>query len=155
MSKAFTLTELVISFVILLLSVIILVGLSFNYLSILNSIKLRYFALNVAQAGIEYALALRNQQIEKGLSPWAGVSYKGTYCLNFNTSNRRIEVMSSSNPCPAEFHGYRRLITYTDFIDPNNTNLYNSQAIRVSSEVYFERDKIKLDVVLTRWHPTQ
>jgi len=155
MNKAFTLTELVIVFMILLLSITILVGLSFSYLSILNSIRVRYLALNTAQAGIEYALALRNQQIERGLSPWAGVASKGTYCLNFNTSNRRIEVTPSSNPCLGEIPGYRRLITYTDFENPNNTNLTASRAIRVSSEVYFERDKITLEVVLTKWHPTQ
>jgi prepilin-type N-terminal cleavage/methylation domain-containing protein len=155
MNKAFTLTELSIGLVILALSLTVLVGLGFSYLSILNSVKIRYMALNSAQAGIEYAIALRNQQIERGFSPWAGVSTAGTYCLYFDTNTKRIIASPSSQPCSTEISGYTRLIYYSDFENPNNTNLANANALRVVSEVYFGRDKIKLDVVLTKWHPTQ
>ena len=155
MNKAFTLTELSIGLAILALSLIVLVGLSFSYLSILNSIKTRYLALNFAQEGLELAIALRNKQIENQLLPWAGVSTAGSYCLDFDTNTTRIVVSPSSQPCPTRISGYRRLIYYSDFENHSNTNLANVNAIRVVSEVYFGRDKIKLDVVLTKWHPNQ
>jgi prepilin-type N-terminal cleavage/methylation domain-containing protein len=155
MNKAFTLTELSIGLAILALSLTALVGLGFSYLSILNSVKIRYIALNSAQAGIEYAIALRNQQIERGLSPWAGVSRAGTYCLYFDTNTKRIVAYRTSQPCSTGVSGYTRLIYYSDFENSNNPDLTTSRAVRVVSEVYFGKDKIKLDVVLTRWHPTQ
>jgi prepilin-type N-terminal cleavage/methylation domain-containing protein len=155
MNKAFTLTELSIGLAILALSLTALVGLGFSYLSILNSVKIRYIALNIAQEGIELAIALRNKQIEQGSQPWVGVSTKGSYCLSFNTTTKQINVSPSSNPCLTLIPGYTRLITYADFLNPSNADLKTAIATRITSEVYFGRDKIKLDVVLTRWHPTQ
>jgi hypothetical protein len=155
MKKAFTLAELMIAFYILMLSMLFLSALGFNYLSILNSVRTRYLALNVAQEGIELAIALRNKQIETGSQPWVGVSSKGSYCLSFNTETKQINVFSSSNPCQTNIQGYARLITYSDFLNPNNNDLETATATRVASEVYFKGDKIKLDVVLTKWHPAQ
>jgi len=155
MNKAFTLTELATAIFILVLSMVFLTTLSFSYLSILNSIKNRYLALNMAQEGIELAIALRNKQIETGSQPWVGVTTKGSYCLSFNTTTQQIVVASSFNPCSTQIPGYTRLISYLDFLNPTNTDLTAAIAIRVVSEVYFERDKIELNVVLTRWHPSQ
>jgi len=155
MRKAFTFVELTITFSILILSVIFLTSLGSSYLSILNSTRTRYLALNFAQEGIEYAIALRNKQIEGSFSPWSGVTTSGSYCLSFDSVNEKIVVNPSSQPCPTDISSYTRLIRYSDFESPTNTDLTNSQAIRVTSEVYFERDQIKLDTVLTRWHPTQ
>lgn len=160
MKKAFTLAELAIVLFILVLSVVSLASLGFNYLSILNSIRTRYLALNVVQEGLELAIALRNKQIEtglspSGLSPWVGVSTKGSYCISFNTSTQQIIVSPSTDPCLTQIPGYTRLITYSDFLNANNTDLTTAIATRVTSEVYFGRDKIKLDTVLTKWHPAQ
>jgi type II secretory pathway pseudopilin PulG len=155
MNKGFTLVELIISLGVLVLSVVVLVGLSVSYLSILNTIRTRYLALNIAQEGIELAIALRNKQIETGSQPWSGVSNAGKYCLIFSTSTQRIIVESSSQPCPTGVSDYRRLIYYSDFENPGNTNLENATATRVISEVYFGKDNIQLDVVLTKWHPHQ
>ena len=156
MDKGFSLIELAIALFILVLSVVFLVTLGINYLLILNSVKSRYLALNLAQEGIELAIALRNKQIETGSSPsWLGVNTKGSYCLSFNTTTKQINVFSSSNPCSTTIPGYTRLITYSDFLNPGNTDLKTAAATKVTSEVYFGRDKIQLDVVLTKWHPSQ
>jgi hypothetical protein len=142
MRKAFSFPELTIVFIVLLLSITVLTSLSFSYLSILNSIKTRYIALNLAQEGIELAIALRNKQIETGAQPWAGVSTAGTYCLEFE--NGQIIASRFSKPCETKIPGYQRLITYSG----------SDSALKVTSEVYFGRDKIKLETVLTKWHPT-
>jgi type II secretory pathway pseudopilin PulG len=154
MKKAFTLPELSISLLLLLLSMAILVGLSFSYLSVLNSIRSKYFALNMAQEGIELAIALRNKQIETSSTPWVGVSTSGSYCLSFNTTTKKIIVISSSNPCKTLTPNYTRLIIYSDFENQSNTNLTIATATKVISKVYFEKNnKVELDVVLTKWHP--
>jgi len=155
MNKAFTLVELTIAFMILLLSLTVLAGLSFGYLSILNSIKTRYIALNIAQEGIEYAIALRNKQIEKGFSPWPGVAERGSYCLYFVTTTKEVIAVPSTTPCPTMISEYRRLIHYYDFENPENLLLHYSNAVRVTSEVDFRGEKFKLDVILTKWHPVQ
>jgi type II secretory pathway pseudopilin PulG len=158
MKKGFTLAELIIVSVILILSITMLMSFAFVYLSTLNSIKIRYLALNVAQTGIEYIIALRNKQIETNSSPWAGVSQSGNYCLSFNTTTRQINVTTTTNSlgCQTEIPGYTRLISYSDFQNLT-TNLINATSIRAVSEVYFRegRDSIKLDIVLTKWHPVQ
>ncbi len=154
--KAFTLTEAVIALGILTLSTVFLVALGNSYLSILNSIRQRYTALNAVQAGIEYALALRNQKIEqRDSSNWLGVTTAGNYCLYFDTNTSRIIANPSSQPCNIGVQGYNRLINYTDFDNPNNRDLRNARAVRVKSTVYFFRDRIELDIVLTRWSPVQ
>jgi type II secretory pathway pseudopilin PulG len=157
MKKAFTLPELMIAFYVLILSMLFLSGLGVSYLSILNSVRTRYLALNVAQEGIELAIALRNKQIETGSQPWVGVSTKDSYCLSFNTTTQKIAISTPSSPqgCSTAIPGYTRLITYADFLDSDNTDLTTATATRITSEVYFRGDKIKLDVVLTKWHPTQ
>ena len=154
MDKGFSLTELAIALFILVLSVVFLVTLGVNYLLILNSVKSRYLALNLAQEGIELAIALRNKQIETGSQPWVGVNASSTYCLSFNTTTKQINVLSSSNPCPTTIPGYTRLIRYSDFLK-QTSDLTKATATKVTSEVYFGRDKIQLDVVLTKWHPSQ
>jgi len=153
MKKAFTLPELMIAFYILIVSMFFLTGLGIGYLSILNSAKTRYLALNVAQEGIELAIALRNKQIEKEASPWAGVDQAGTYCLSFDTSTQQINISSSINPCSTQIPGYTRLISYSDFLSPTNTDLTTTTtlATRVTSEVHFSGDKIKLSTVLTKY----
>jgi hypothetical protein len=157
MDKGFSLTELAIALFILVLSVVFLVTLGINYLLILNSVKSRYLALNLAQEGIELAIALRNKQIETGSQSWVGVSTKGSYCLSFNTATQKIVTSTPSSPqgCSTAIPGYTRLITYSDFLNPGNTDLTTATATKVTSEVYFGRDKIQLDVVLTKWHPSQ
>lgn len=160
MKKGFTLTELTIALSVLSLSVVVLVSLGTSYLSILNSFRQRFLALNTAQAGIELALALRNKQIEKETSSnWLGVANAGSYCLVFDINNREIRANPSSNPCETFRDrgglSYRRLVRYSDFQNPNNTNLTNSRAVKVVSEVYFGREKISLDIILTKWHPVQ
>jgi prepilin-type N-terminal cleavage/methylation domain-containing protein len=154
MDKGFSLIELAIALFILVLSVVFLVTLGINYLLILNSVKSRYLALNLAQEGIELAIALRNKQIETGSQPWVGVIESRTYCLSFNTSTKQINVFASTDPCPTTIPGYTRLISYSDFLN-QTTNLTTATATKVISEVYFGRDKIQLDVVLTKWHPSQ
>jgi type II secretory pathway pseudopilin PulG len=155
MNKAFTLPELFISLLILSLSLVFLVTFSNSYLSILNDIRKRYLGLNVAQAGLEYSLALRNKQIENNQTPWSGVSLSGSYCLSFNTTTKNINIFPSTQPCPSEIPGYSRLLFYKDFENPNNNNLNNARAIKIISESYFGKDKIRLDIVLTKWHPIQ
>jgi hypothetical protein len=148
------LPELTIALLVLALSVVVLVGLGNSYLSILNSYPQRFLALNVAQEGLELAIALRNKQIELQpvfFSDWLGVTETGTYCLQFNTSTGEILAWKSSNPCDV-FPGYKRLITYSNtYFD----RLVFVRVVRVISEVYFEGEKISLDIILTKWHPNQ
>lgn len=154
--KAFTLTETVIAFGILTLSIVFLVSLGNSYLSLLNSIRQRYIALNAARDGLELSIALRNQKIEEENSNnWLGITSSGSYCLYFDTNTSRIIAYPSSQPCNIGVQGYSRLINYVDFNNPNNNNLTNSQAVRVKSTVYFFRDKIELDIILTKWSPQQ
>jgi type II secretory pathway pseudopilin PulG len=153
MKKAFTLAEITIAIAIIVLSIVFLTSLGMSYLSILNSIRTRYVGLNIAQSQIELAIALRNQQIEKGLSPWVGVSAPGNYCIYFDQNTSRI--IAEPGECTTSVEGFRRLISYSDFENPGNSNLTTSRAVRVRSEVYLGRDQFKLDVVLTKWHPTQ
>jgi prepilin-type N-terminal cleavage/methylation domain-containing protein len=156
MDKGFSLIELAIALFILVLSVVFLVTLGINYLLILNSVKSRYLALNLAQEGIELAIALRNKQIETGSQPWVGVDASGIYCLSFNTTTKKIATSTPTSPrgCPTTIPGYTRLIRYSDFLN-QTTDLKTATATKVTSEVYFGRDKIQLDLVLTKWHPSQ
>jgi prepilin-type N-terminal cleavage/methylation domain-containing protein len=160
MKKGFTLPELTIALSILLLSAVVLVSLGTSYLSILNSYRQRFLTLNIAQEGIELALALRNKQIERGIaSNWLGVTNAGSYCLQFDINTGEIRTISSSTPCETFRDrgglSYRRLVSYSDFENPNNNNLTSSRAVKVVSEVYFGREKISLDIILTKWHPVQ
>lgn len=171
--RGFTLPEAVIALAIITLSIVILSTFAINYISILNSIKQRFLALNFAQEGLEFALALRNKQIEGGsflgppgfvqffLGPlgqaaggWLGIRLAGSYCFSFESQTQRIIVQPSSAPCEI-IPGYRRLVTYYDFSNPSNSDLTNSNAVRIISEVFFGRERINLDTVITRWHPTQ
>jgi len=156
----FTLPELTIALSILALSVVFLLSLGNSYLSILNSYRQRYLALNIAQEGLELALALRNKQIERGISSdWLGVANASSYCLQFDINTGEIRVISSSNPCETFRDqgglSYQRLIRYYDFENPNNTDLRTATSAKVISEVHFGRDKISLDIILTKWHPVQ
>ncbi|GIW67347.1 MAG: hypothetical protein KatS3mg096_215 [Candidatus Parcubacteria bacterium] len=154
--KAFTLTEGVIALGILTLSIVFLVSLGNSYLSILNSIRQRYTALNAVQEGLELAIALRNQRIERMDSAnWLGVTGAGNYCLYFETNTSRIVANPSSQPCNIGIPGYSRLINYSDFDNPANNDLRNARAVRVKSIVYFFRDRIELDTILTKWSPVQ
>ncbi|MFN3605530.1 MAG: hypothetical protein ACK4UJ_12560, partial [Leptonema sp. (in: bacteria)] len=78
--EGFTLTEGVIALAILFISIGFITTLALNYMTILNSIRQRFLALNIAQEGLELALAVRNKQIENGAQPWLGVSSAGSYC---------------------------------------------------------------------------
>ena len=154
--KAFTLPEAVIALGILTLSIVFLTSLGNSYLSILNSIRQRYTALNAVQEGLELAIALRNKKIEQMDNiNWVGIRTAGDYCLYFDINTSRIVANPSSQPCSVNIQGYYRLITYSDFENPNNSDLTNARAVRVQSTVYFLRDKISLDIVLTRWSPIQ
>jgi len=160
MKKGFTLPELTIALSVLALSTVFLVSLGTSYLSILNSFGQRFLALNTAQAGIELALALRNKQIERGISSnWLGVTNAGSYCLQFDIDTQEIRANPSSNPCETfrDQGGliYRRLVRYSDFENPNNTDLRTATSVKVISEAYFGREKISLDIILTKWHPNQ
>lgn len=153
--RGFTLIEGIIALALITLSVVFLSTLAINYILILTSIKERFLALNFAQEGLELALALRNKQIENGISDnWLGVTTSGGYCLSFNTSTKRISVQSTTSPCEV-IPGYKRLIIYQDFKNSKNTDLKNLNAVRVTSKVIFAKDEIKLDTVISKWHPTQ
>jgi hypothetical protein len=162
-SKGFTVAELSIAFAILILSVGFLVSLANSYLSILNSYRQRFLALNIAQEGLELALALRNKQIEKEISSnWLGVANAGSYCFVFDVNAQNVQEIiatHSTNPCETFRDqgglSYQRLVSYSDFQNPSNTNLRTATSAKVISEVYFGRDKISLDIILTKWHPVQ
>lgn len=154
--KGFTLPEGIIALAIFTLSVGILSALAINYISILISIKERFLALNFAQEGLELALALRDKQIESGISNnWLGITTAGSYCIYFNTQNQKIITQQSLNPCEI-FPGYKRLVTYYDAINGSNNNLINSNIVKITSEVFWgKNDKIKLETIITKWHPVQ
>lgn len=150
MRKSFTLVETIISLGILSLAITFLSVLGFSYISILNLSKERFLALNYAQEGLELAIALRNKKIETGTGPWSGVSTAGSYCLNFNLTTLLIEANQSSNPCYLD-DIYSRIVRYEDFERPGNLNLVNANAVRVTSEVRFKNNVVKLDTILTNW----
>lgn len=153
--QGFTLIEVTAALAILFISIGFITNLAVDYLSILNTIRQRYLALNFAQEGLELAFALRNKQIERGGSSWLGISSAGGYCFSFDPTTRTIRFQQSSSPCPITAD-YKRLITYRDFDNPDITDLDNSRAVRVFSEVFWGRNnRIKLDTVITRWHPNQ
>lgn len=151
----FSLPELTIALSILLLSVIVLVSLATSYLSILNSYKKRFLALNITQEGIELAIALRNKQIENlNAGNWLGIATSGYYCLEFNTSSQEIIVTptTSSGYCEV-YPGYQRKITYSDFQDQSKSDLKAATSVKVVSETIFGNDSVSLSVILTKWHP--
>ncbi len=159
MKKAFSLIEAMIALAILVLSVTVLTNIGINYFFLLNSIRQRYVALNLAQEGLELAFALRNKQIENGeRTNWLGVTKAGNYCLSFNTSTKSIEVnpASQSNGCEV-YKGYYRLVNYQDFQNPSNSDLTNTTtiAVKVISKVQFLNNQIELNSVITKWHPNQ
>ncbi len=156
--KAFSLVEVILVLFLLTLSVSFLVTFAFNYLRILVSIRERFVALNLAQEGLELAIALRNKQIETGGSPWYGsISVPGSYCLSFNTSTRKISTttpVDSSKGCPIKINGlpvYFRLIRYEQI-----GNIPTATSVKIISKVTFGKDDfVQLNTLLTRWHPTQ
>lgn len=157
LNRAFSLSEGIIALSIIALSITILASLAVNYFVILNSVRQRFLALNLAQEGLELALALRNKQIETDSSPWLGISSAGKYCLSFNTSTWSFNVQSvqsSLNLCQI-IPGYSRILIYEDLENSSNTNLTISNAVRVTSEVSFGNDRIKLNTIITKWHPFQ
>lgn len=152
--KGISITEALVSLAIISLAVVSLSTLISNYLLIMNSLKYRFLALNLAQEGLELAFALRNKQIEKGSSPWSGISLAGKYCLSFNKLNKEIVVQPSNQPCRV-FSNYSRLVIYNDFENSANSDLSGAYAIKVVSEVYWGKEKVKIDSIITKWHPIQ
>jgi Tfp pilus assembly protein PilV len=148
----FTIVEMAVALFILSLSIVFLVSLANNYLYILNSYRQRFIALSMAQEGIELAVALRNQQIEKGnVATWLGVT-TSINCLKFNTSTSNIEPTPTSEPCEV-FPGYKRLVKYSDFQNPGNP-LNAATSVKIVSEVSFGKgNTTTLDLILIKWHP--
>jgi prepilin-type N-terminal cleavage/methylation domain-containing protein len=148
----FTMVEMTVALFILSLSIVFLVSLANNYLYILNSYRQRFIALSMAQEGIELAVALRNQQIEKGnVATWLGVTTSSN-CLKFNTSTSNIELTPTSEPCEV-FPGYKRLVKYSDFQNPGNP-LNAATSVKIVSEVSFGKgNTTTLDLILIKWHP--
>ncbi len=148
---SFSLAEISIALLILSLSVSFLTTLALNYFTILNSVKERFIALNLAQEGLELAIALRNKQIEdyNNNIPWYGVRGLGSYCLSFDNSGNVLvnDPTDSEKGCSINgVSGYSRLITYQSFLDPN-------YAVKVISKVRFgKNDIVQLNTVLTKWH---
>lgn len=156
MKKGFSLVEVILVLGLISLSIVVLVSLAVSYLSILNSVRQRYIALNLAQEGLELIFALRNQNIAisgNENNNWLDnrIQRPGIYCIEFNTSTRSINVLRWTSFCKI-IDGYSRRLIVSSSLPLINSSSY----AQIISEVKFGgNDSVKLDTIITRWHPTQ
>lgn len=164
-SKGVSFTEVLIAFFMITVALVVFLNLAANQLRVLRLAEERLAANTLALEGIELVQAYRNSQINQ--NNWLGsLNQKGRYCIHFPNNNFDIQKIENCNNGRLYLingrylHNFninetifRREIQIQDALDPNKTNLSDSQFVKVLSIVQFRGEEVKLETILTKWHP--
>ncbi len=163
-SRGVSFTEVLISFFIITVALVTFLSLASTQLRILKSAEERLLANVLALEGIELVQAYRNKQINQ--ENWLGdLSEKGEYCIHFDNNFyiRRLQdcpeegrLYLSNNRflhLGGERTSFKRVIEISDALDLGINDLSNSNFVKVIATVVFREGEIKLETILTKWHP--
>jgi hypothetical protein len=166
-NKGVSFTEVLVALFIISVSIVTFLTLASTQLRILKLSKDKFLAHALSLEGLELVEAYRNSQINQ--TNWLGLlSNKGDYCLHFDNGNfyiRRINDCSDGGRLYLVGNRYlhvgrenektlfKRIIHLEDALDSENPNLSESEFVKVISIVKLPNEEIKLETILTKWHP--
>lgn len=165
-SKSFSFPEVIVTLFIVSVALVVFLTLASEQFLLIKSAEERLIANILVLEGIELVQAYRNSQIDQ--NNWLGaLSYKGIYCIHFVNNSFFVQPLSRCRDRGrlylvnnnylhnqnADKTLFRREIEIQDYNNVNKIDLSDSNFVKVVSRVSFRDQVIKLEIVLTKWHP--
>lgn len=163
-NKGTTFGEMMIVFLIIATALIIFLRITSDYIRTLVFAKEMFIMESLLQEKYQMLIAYRNKLLEQGYQQGGGLLQtnfsfnSGNFCIDFNTSTKKIDLKSCSGEEAKFINGKIVPIKYWIFISA--TNDY------VSSTIYASNPKILISIIpkktleltlwgfITPWHPS-
>ncbi len=155
-NKGTSFGEIMIVFLIISVALIVFLRITSDYLKSLIFVK-EFFVLNsLLQSKYQLLIAYRNKALERPfgvetIEPAIWPNFPNNFCINFNTSTRKIEVNSASF-CEFKLINGQKLNYATYTISSTSSNDYYIFSISAYDRFRRISSEIK-NIYITRWHP--